>query len=462
MAEIPFEIYQGGKVVASFANEAGVRAHLVAEKALWRPFLDEIVKDGRFSNLRRPSGGALSSDDFQVVFDRLLGSLQSPRTFSEAMGRHSRAKHPCPPPSSSLEGLLILALLEENRKEEAKSVFLSFLKADSVFEDNSRPTMDLVQAGQQLLRGAIAADAIFSKKPTAKELMAARRSASSSQKDLEAEVEKAITLNATHRSNIEAQKNEFDQDIARWWKRTGRMKAVLWRRERSRQARHKDWVKDVQENVDKRMALLDERAENANSVAKLRHEEREKEFEALKDLFYTQLRLRAPTELWKEREDQHKRASKIAFIVFFGLGIISIVVGSVVPYLIGDMIAENFYNQVCAPNDPTSCTREFSIKGPLMLSGLLVAMSVALWMVRLPYRIYLSERHLALDASEKKAFAATYLSMKEGADVDPASEAIVLASLFRPTQDGIIKDDDSSVDISAAAIIARQLGRSGS
>lgn len=72
-----------------------------------------------------------------------------------------------------------------------------------------------------------------------------------------------------------------------------------------------------------------------------------------------------------------------------------------------------------------------------MSAGLLVVMSVTLWMVRLQYRIYLSERHLSLDSSEKKAFAETYLAIKEGANVDAASEAIVLGSLFRPTQDVI-------------------------
>jgi hypothetical protein len=88
-----------------------------------------------------------------------------------------------------------------------------------------------------------------------------------------------------------------------------------------------------------------------------------------------------------------------------------------------------------------------------------MVMSLALWAIRLQYRVYLSERHLSLDASEKEAFAQTYLAMKEGAEVDASNEAIVLASLFRPTQDGIIKDDDSAMDVSMVAILAKQLGR---
>lgn len=86
-------------------------------------------------------------------------------------------------------------------------------------------------------------------------------------------------------------------------------------------------------------------------------------------------------------------------------------------------------------------------------------MSMAMWSIRLQYRIYLSERHLALDASEKMAFAETYLAIKEGGGVGTDNEAIVLASLFRPTQDGIIKDDENALDLSAAAVLAKQLSR---
>jgi hypothetical protein len=86
-------------------------------------------------------------------------------------------------------------------------------------------------------------------------------------------------------------------------------------------------------------------------------------------------------------------------------------------------------------------------------------MSLLMWMARLQYRIHLSERHLALDASEKKAFAETYLAMKEGKDVGRDNEAIVLASLFRPTQDGIIRDDETGMDLSAVAMVAKQFSR---
>jgi hypothetical protein len=49
--------------------------------------------------------------------------------------------------------------------------------------------------------------------------------------------------------------------------------------------------------------------------------------------------------------------------------------------------------------------------------------------------------------------------MKEGKDVSRDNEAIVLASLFRPTQDGIIRDNESGMDLSAVAMMAKQFSR---
>ena len=51
------------------------------------------------------------------------------------------------------------------------------------------------------------------------------------------------------------------------------------------------------------------------------------------------------------------------------------------------------------------------------------------------------------------------MALKEGASVDAANETIVLASLFRPTKDGIIKDEPGGFDLSAAAVLAKQMAR---
>ncbi|MCG3266828.1 DUF6161 domain-containing protein [Yoonia sp. I 8.24] len=206
------------------------------------------------------------------------------------------------------------------------------------------------------------------------------------------------------------------------------------------------------------VALQDEvlKAQKANAENESALERQNEKFGEMLQLFHTHLKLKAPAELWESRATLHDRKSKWALWGFIATTIFAILAGAGIPFLAGDYIADSFYMQAC-----DTCVREFSAKGPVTVSGMLIIMSLLMWAIRLQYRVYLSERHLALDASEKNAFVRTYLAMREGDDVGSDNEAIVLASLFRPTQDGIIKDDESGFDLSATALLAKQLGRNG-
>lgn len=205
----------------------------------------------------------------------------------------------------------------------------------------------------------------------------------------------------------------------------------------------------------------DERNKSIQQAAFKRLKEQKSKFDHLLDLFHTQLTLKGPVELWTKRAAAHKKASRVAFWTFSGLSIFAVALAVCIIFFGAEDIASYFFEEYC-PKDALSeatCERVFSAKGPLTISGLFLIFSVLLWTIRLQYKIYLSERHLGLDASEKEAFAATFLALKEGKDVGAESEAIVLSSLFRPTQDGIIKDDDAGLDISAMSLLAKQLGR---
>ncbi|KQM20201.1 hypothetical protein ASE73_07720 [Sphingomonas sp. Leaf24] len=73
--------------------------------------------------------------------------------------------------------------------------------------------------------------------------------------------------------------------------------------------------------------------------------------------------------------------------------------------------------------------------------------------MKLLVRLYSMEHHLAIDAKGRSALTETYLSLtKEGKATD-ADRAIMLAVLFRPVADGMVKED-SPPAISPAAIIA--------
>lgn len=96
----------------------------------------------------------------------------------------------------------------------------------------------------------------------------------------------------------------------------------------------------------------------------------------------------------------------------------------------------------------------------MVLTGsVLTLLTLALWFTRLQMKEYLSERHLSLDAKERQAFVQAYLGLlAEGDASEEAKEqrALVYAALFRPSTDGIIKED-GGIDPSLSAAISKLL-----
>ena len=81
--------------------------------------------------------------------------------------------------------------------------------------------------------------------------------------------------------------------------------------------------------------------------------------------------------------------------------------------------------------------------------------------VRMQMKVFLSERHLALDARERKAFAQAYVGFLIDKDilVEAAGQrSAVYAALSRPTTDGIVKDE-GGLDPSIAAALSKFLTR---
>ncbi|MDG1424260.1 MAG: hypothetical protein P8P89_02220, partial [Paracoccaceae bacterium] len=85
-----------------------------------------------------------------------------------------------------------------------------------------------------------------------------------------------------------------------------------------------------------------------------------------------------------------------------------------------------------------------------------------LWYVRMQMKLFLSERHLALDARERTAFAQAYVGFlgdKDSSDEAAGQRSAVYAALFRPAPDGIIKED-GGLDPSIAAALSKFLSKS--
>jgi hypothetical protein len=160
--------------------------------------------------------------------------------------------------------------------------------------------------------------------------------------------------------------------------------------------------------------------------------------------FKEQRQLEAPVALWEERATTHENTLKsraggvalAAFAIAHGI----------------------FKDAVIAPQNG----RLFSVNGMrasfhfellLASAGTLLYLTMYLWTMRLLVRLYTTEHHLAIDARGRSALTETYLSLtKEGAATD-ADRAIMLAVIFRPVADGMVKEDGPPA-ISPAAMIA--------
>ena len=134
--------------------------------------------------------------------------------------------------------------------------------------------------------------------------------------------------------------------------------------------------------------------------------------------------MRAPATYWDERRKDHERMSKVTGA--FSFGGIAFASGGLA-WWTHDLL------RTAAPNTAPEASRE----GMLVLIGLF-----AVWGVRLVVRMFLSHLHLATDAAERVVMARTHLSLLEGDRLAGKEDRqLILQALFRPTSDGIVKDE---------------------
>ena len=174
--------------------------------------------------------------------------------------------------------------------------------------------------------------------------------------------------------------------------------------------------------------------------------------------------LKAPAVLWQEKETKHQAESATARNSFiwslFVTGLLVIVLALFL--IFSKDVAYALVAPIgCDPAKPETCSG-FSARGLSILTLVAAFFTCLLWYVRMQMKLFLSERHLALDARERTAFAQTYigfLAEKDSSDEAAGQRAAVYAALFRPSTDGIVKDE-GGLDPSIAAALSKFLTKS--
>ena len=87
---------------------------------------------------------------------------------------------------------------------------------------------------------------------------------------------------------------------------------------------------------------------------------------------------------------------------------------------------------------------DLGIKDIITYGFIILIISLAIWIIRIFMKIALSSYHLSIDAKERVTMINTYIAlMQEGNTIKDDDKHIMIESIFRQTNHGIIKDETS-------------------
>lgn len=170
--------------------------------------------------------------------------------------------------------------------------------------------------------------------------------------------------------------------------------------------------------------------------------------DATKSTYEELMRLKSPTDYWATKGDDHRNSARTYRRWLTGLSIGAVLV-----------LALAYWGGWLALYEFTNHNPKGGIAMTLYIAGFVGAVTaVVLWFIRIVVRLYMSQHHLAADAEERASMIRTYLALTETGKVSEEERALVLASVFRPVPDGIVKDDGAPA-YSPAGLLAMLLDK---
>lgn len=167
----------------------------------------------------------------------------------------------------------------------------------------------------------------------------------------------------------------------------------------------------------------------------------ERDIRAVEATYTTQMGLQAPVAYWKDKHQRHKVAAVGYRSLLLWFSIIGTIVVSMALWAVATRIHE------AASQNAGAGALAYGAIGLLLTT-------VTLWAGRILVRLYMSEHHLALDSEERATMIETYLALQLKQQVEPKDLQLVLSGMFRPTADGIVKDDGAP-EFGLAALLSK-------
>ncbi|MEP6021307.1 MAG: hypothetical protein ABJ251_22780 [Paracoccaceae bacterium] len=117
----------------AFPTAAGMNKYLAEEREIWTPFLEEVRANNQLQAIQLQNGGTTATDHLADAFKHMTRHADNLTAFNRAP-QSPRASVILPPPSSSIEGQLILGLYSLNRNQDAVACYLWFLTQNKTSE----------------------------------------------------------------------------------------------------------------------------------------------------------------------------------------------------------------------------------------------------------------------------------------------------------------------------------------
>jgi hypothetical protein len=148
-----------------------------------------------------------------------------------------------------------------------------------------------------------------------------------------------------------------------------------------------------------------------------------KKLDALEQSYDEHMALKSPVSYWRKRQYRHAALAGVAAALAALVG------------WKGYLFAEESLRALLG--QPGSTPGYGAVAGALLL------VTLFLWVLRILSRVCLGSLHLSIDSGERAVMATTYLALiREGSlQKDDKALGLVLASLFRHSSSGLIKDD---------------------
>jgi hypothetical protein len=219
-------------------------------------------------------------------------------------------------------------------------------------------------------------------------------------------------------------------------------------------------AQDLIEKCDEARTTL--RSLSAQHIANSRTEWEELRSEFRENLVFTE-----PAKLWADRGKSHKwSAVRYAIggsvIAFFGVSFLPAWTKSSVQVAV-ELASSAGLRTVVSNSEKVISTIPLSVQASsgtfelgILVSSVLLYVTILLWSIRTLVRLFVAEYHLWVDATGRHVMVLTYLALKKMDMVTDGDRSTLLTAIFRPTGDGLVKDDGMPI-FGLAGILTDQI-----